>query len=454
MKILIAGSGKVGMTLTRALSVEGYDITLLDTLQSALDSSIENYDVMTFRGNAASMQTLIDVGVEEADLLIAATGEDEINLLSCMTAHFLNPAIHTITRIKNYEYTGQVNRMRSIFALSMTVNPDKSAAYEIFRLLRYPGFLKRDYFAKSGVEIVELKIPDGSALDGLALSKMNHVIRCHVLVCTVLRDGSAIIPSGDFTLRSGDRIFVTASTDDLSILLKNLGIITHQAREVLIAGGGRLSLYLTQFLLSSGISVRIIEKELDKCKELSEALPGASVVLGNASSVQTLEKEGLGGCDAFISMTGIDETNIIMSMYASSRNVPQVITKISRTENLPILDKLQLGSIISPKELAGNKIVRYVRAMQNQVGAALTMHTIADEQAEAIEFVVDSNTEHRGIPLKDINTKKNVLIACIVRKGIIVYPRGDTTLEEGDSIVVVSSRSNLIRQLNDIFDEV
>ena len=441
----------MGSTLVRQLSKEGYDLTILEGNSDKLESCMELHDVMGVEGNCASMTVLREAGVEDADLLIAMTGTDEVNLLSCVTAHHMNPRIHTISRIKNPEYSGQITSMQGAFALSMALNPDFQAAKEISRLIRYPGFLKRDTFAKSNTEIVELKVKPDSPLKGLSLFKINQTLKCQVLICAVLRDGQAIIPSGDFELKENDRIFVTGTNDNLNILLKNLGIITHRARTALIAGGSRIGYYLAKTLLSHGISTQIIEKKADRCRELASHLPEATIVEGDSSDQTVLEREGIGNCDVFVSLTGIDETNILMSLYAEQRKVPQIITKLGRTENLQILGDLNVGSVISPKDLVTNIIVRYVRARKNQVGAALTMHLIADGLAEAMEFRVTDKTRHCNERLKDIKLKDNVLLAIINHKGNNEIPTGDSVFMEGDSIIVVSGEDRKVESINDIF---
>ena len=452
MKIIIAGDGKMGSTLTRQLSAEGDDLTLIDANPNALESSEERYDIMVVQGNCASMDVLKQAGVKEADLLIAMAGADEINLLCCMTAHSMNPEIHTIARVRNPEYTQQIYAMRSMFALSMSVNPERQAAAEAARLLRYPGFLKRDTFARGRVEIVELRIDENSKLCDVALNDMDGIVKCKILVCAVLRKGAAVAPDGNFVLRSGDRIFVTAPADTLTILLKNLGIITHKVKRVIICGGGRVSYYLTKELLSSGIGVQLIEREEERCNQLAAMLPGACIIRGDASSQFLLESEGISDCDALVTMTGLDELNMIVSLYGTSCGVPQVITKLGRIDNANILGNLALGSVISPKELCSNIIVRYVRAMKNQTGAALTVHTIADGQMEAMEFAVDESTKHCGEPLKDLHLKKGVLVVCITKGFRQEIPGGDSRFERGDTLIIVTDREKGIYQLNDIFE--
>ncbi|MDE7323897.1 MAG: Trk system potassium transporter TrkA [Lachnospiraceae bacterium] len=452
MKIIIAGEGKVGAILTRQLSAEGYDLTLIDANMKVLESTEERYDIMAVQGNCASMEILEQAGIREADLLIAVTNADEVNLLCCMTAHGMNPDIHTIARIRNPEYTEQIYKMQNLFALSMMINPERQAAVEIERLLKYPGFLKRDTFAKGRVEIVELRVEAGHKLCNIALNDLYSIVKCKILVCTVIRNGRAVAPGGNFVLMEGDRIFVTAPANVLTILLKNLGIITHKVKRVILCGGGRVSYYLAQSLIKNGIGVQIVEQDYDRCIQLANVLPQASVIHGDASREFLLDNEGISDCDALVTLTGVDEMNIIISLYGSSCKVPQIITKLGRLENNTILDSLPIGSIISPKELCCNHIVRYVRAMENQTGAALTIHTIADGQAEAVEFVVDKNTFHCGEPLKKLKLKKNVLIVCIMHGMKLDIPSGDSCFEYGDTVIVVTGAGRVIYQLNDIFE--
>ena len=452
MKIIIAGDGKVGSMLTRQLSAEGYDITLIDANPKVLESTEEMYDIMAVQGNCATMEVLEQAGVRDADLLIAATSADEINLLCCLTAHSMNTKLHTIARIRNPEYTDQIMKMREVFPLSLTINPEKQAALEIERLLKYPGFLKRDTFAKGRVEIVELRVDADSPLCDHTLADMDSVVGCKVLVCAVLRDGSAVAPDGNYTLLAGDRIFVTAPTDTLETLLKNLNIITHKVKRVMLCGGGRLSYYLAKQLEKSGIAVRLIEQDYDRCVQLANMLPGVTVIHGDASDERLLESEGMDDCDALVTMTGLDELNMVISLQGTIRHVPQVITKLGRVDNSHILDRLPIGSTISPKQLCCNTIVRYVRALRNQTGAALTVHTIADGQAEALEFRVEEDTKHIGEPLKKLQLKRNVLIVCITHRGQQEIPGGDSYYEKGDTVIVVTSMDAVIYQLNDIFE--
>ena len=452
MKIIIAGNGKMGAALTSQLTAEGDDLTLIDSNLNVLESSEESYDIMVVHGNCASMDVLIQAGVKEADLLIAMAGADEVNLLCCMTAHGLNPNIHTIARVCNPEYTDQIYVMRQMFGLSMAVNPERQAATEIERLLKYPGFLKRDTFAKGRVEIVELRIDKKSKLCNVALNDLDGIVKCKILVCAVLRDGKAVAPGGNFVLREGDRIYVTAFTNILTLLLKNLGILTHKVKRVMICGGGRISYYLAKQLQNSGVQVQIIEKDQERCRQLSAILPSACIIQGDSTNQLLLESEGVSSCDALATMTGLDELNMIISLYGNSCGVPQVITKLGHIKNADILGDLSLGSVISPKELSCNTIVQYVRAMKNQAGAALTVHTIADGQAEAMEFYADERTRNCGKPLKALKLKKGVLVVCILKGAKMEIPNGDSYFNVGDIVYVVTGKQKSIYQLNDIFE--
>lgn len=452
MKIVIAGVGKVGTRLAYKLSTSGHDITVVDEKSQVLDNCVDRYDVISVHGNIASMDTMLQAGVTEADLLIAATSADETNLLACMTAHGLNPKLATIARIRNPEYSDQIYRMREIFPISLAVNPDRQAALEIERILKYPGFLKRDSFAKGRAEIVEFRLNEQSVLCDTALADLMDIVKTQVLVCAVQRSGDVIIPSGDFILKKGDRLFVTGSTQNLTTFLKNLGIITHKVKRVMICGGSRISYYLASSLLRNGIHVQIIEKDQARCEKLADMLPKATIVCGDASDQYLLESERIQSYDAMVSLTGMDELNVVISLYAKSCKVNHVVTKVGHVENNLILDGLDVGSLISPKETCCSTIIRYIRAMENQTGAALTVHSVADGKAEAVEFRVNSTTAHSGEMLKNIRVKNNYLIAGIIHVGRIEIPNGNSFFVEGDTVIVLSKGDNALNNLNDIFE--
>ncbi|MBR6222404.1 MAG: Trk system potassium transporter TrkA [Lachnospiraceae bacterium] len=451
MDIIIAGCGKLGSTIASNLSAAGYDLTLIDNDDTVLDHAIEVYDSIAIRGNCATLSVLHDAKVQSADLLIATTNSDELNLLCCMTARSINPNIHTIARIRNPEYHAQTYEMREAFGLSLMVNPERKAAKTIHKLIQLPGFLKRESFAKDRVEIVEIKIDHESILKDVPLTNLYKIVKCKVLVCVILREGEVITPDGSTILKENDRIFVTAQTNNLSLLLKNLGVISKRSGRVMLIGGGNISLYLAQELIKSNIKVEIIEQDATRCEELAGLLPEADIIHADASKHSTLESEGLSECDTIVSLTGMDELNIITSLYAAEHNVPQVITKVGYSDDYGILDKLPIGSIVCPKELSCNSIVRYVRAMSNNEGAAVSVHTIADGLAEAVEFKVDENTENLGVPLKKLKLKKGIIVACITHQEIPTIPNGDSYFEKGDSIILITKSDRIVLNLNDIF---
>ncbi len=452
MKIVVAGKGKVGSTLCRQLTTDGHDVTLIDTDANVLSAGVDRYDVMTVEGNCATKRALELANVYQQDLLIATTGDDVVNMLSCLTAHKLNPRIHTIARIRDPEYLDQTYLMQEDFGLSMTINPEKQAADEIADLVFYPGFLKRETLAKSRAQIVELLVDKDSPLRNVTLSALPGRVRCRVLVCTVVRNGRAEAPGGNFMLKEGDRIFVTAPTDVLPTLLKNLGITTRKVRRVMIAGGDRIGFYLAKQLLANNIAVCLIDNDENRCHELATLLPEADIICGDASNRELLNEERIKDTDTLVSLTGMDELNMVISMYGSAGGVPQVITKLSREENSRLLYNLPIGSIICPRRLSSDTIVTYIRAMQNQQGAALSMHTIADGQATIMEFAVNESTRHLGVPLKDLHLKKNILIVAITRAGVTTIPNGSTTFDKGDDMVIVTGDDVIVRNINDIFD--
>ena len=299
MNIIIAGVGKIGKTLAKQLASEGHDLTMIDEKNRVLEATVEQFDAMGVCGNCASMEVLKSAGIEDTDLVIAVTNADEVNLLCCLTAHGLNPNVHTIARIRDPEYAEQIMTMREVFPLSMTVNPEKRAAQEIERLLKFPGFLRRESFAKGRAEIVELRVDKASPLKDISLMDLRNVVKCKVLVCAVLRDGAAVAPKGGFVLKEGDRIFVTAATSELAVLLKNLGIMRHRVRKVLLCGGGKVSYYLASLLEKGNMDVRLLERDYGRCVELAEDLPDTSVVHGDCSNMNVLEAQGFDQCDAY-----------------------------------------------------------------------------------------------------------------------------------------------------------
>lgn len=454
MNIIIVGDGKVGAALATQMSTEGHDVTIIDSNPQVLSDSAERLDIMAVIGNGASMATLRSAGVEKADVLIAATSRDELNLLTCLTAKKLG-AKRTIARVRNPEYSDQLVAMQDELGLSMTVNPELAAAQEAYQLLQFPSFLKRDSFAKGRVEIVSIPVGKDSKLVGIPLFKLYEIAGVNVLVCAVQREDGVHIPSGSFTLQEGDTIFVTAGIQDLALLVKNLGLVEKRIRSLMIIGGSRIAFYLARRCLDSGISVKIIEREHKRCEELAEAIPQATVIEADGSREDILAAEGIRSYDAVITLTGMDEENLVLSMLASHLGVSKVITKINRLEYSDVFRKVGLGSIISPKGLCCANILRYVRAMSTASGieSVITLHPIVDGQAEALEFQVGPDTRHQGQALKDISLKKGILIASINHKGHTTIPKGDSSFAAGDTIIVVAAGDEAISDLDDIFAE-
>ncbi len=451
MSIIIAGAGKAGLLLTRKLLSEGYQIVVVDNDPQVLDTCSNRYDIMCVRGNCASMEVLEMAGVREANILVAMAGEDEHNMLCCITAHAMNPEIHTIARLRNPEYGKQVYSMRNVYALSMTVNPDRQVALEVERMLKFPGFLRRDTFAKGRAEMVELKVKEDGNLCNVALSNLYSLIKSKVLVCGVRRDGVVYTPDGNFVLEEGDRIYVTGTTPDLSKMLRNLGIITHKVHRVMICGGGITGFFLAQRLCDSGINVYIVDRDPKHCEELAERLPKATIICGDASSQDFLEAEGMDRCDAVVAMTGMDEINVIISLYAQTMGIDNVVTKMDHIGSTRIHDALGLGTVVCPQELCCNEIVTYIHALKNKTGAALSVHTFADDQLEALEYRVTTDTPHRGVALKDISLRKGILIAAISHGRLVEIPNGDSAFDVGDGLVVVASGDIALQRLDDIF---
>lgn len=453
MKIIVAGAGSVGSLLANQLSQENNDVTVIDVDGKQLHEMENKMDVMSTVGNCATMDVLMRAGADTADLFIAATSEDERNLLACMTAHAINPNIHTIARVMNPDYNMSIPRIADMLALSLMVNPAKQAALEIVRILRFPGFLKRETFAKGRVEIVELKIEEGSELAGKSMIEFAKAYEANVLVCTVLRNGEAVIPKGDYRMEVGDRIFVTGMPPELTKLLRELGIVPKKTKRVVICGGGKTAFYVAQELLKHHIEVQIIEPDYDRCRDLVTQLPGVNVINGNPSDESVLEGEGVDSCDALVSLSKRDELNIITSLYGKSQGVPLVITKLESTADSRMIEKLDVGSVISPKYICATDIIRYVRAMRNHQGAAKSVHAIAAGHAEALEFKINNGMKYVGTPLMNIPLKKDLLICCITHNMNHELPTGKSMFFPGDTVIVVKSGDTVIESFEDIFRE-
>lgn len=451
MKIIIIGDGKIGSMLAEALSKERHEVTLVDRASGPLNQSNNDLDVMIVEGNGASRYVQMEAGVARADLVIACTGEDELNLLCCLIAKKLG-AKHTIARVRTPNYVDELHLIKDDLGLSMAINPERECATEMARVLRAPSAIKIDTFARGHVEILKFSVAENSPLDGLALHEMGK-LKTKVLICAVERgEREVYIPSGDFCLQAGDRVSFVASSQEAQKFFRQIGVARSRVRQAMLIGGGRMGYYLARQLLNSGIAVKIIESDQGHCETLSEALPGATVIRGDGTDQRLLLEEGIEHMDAIAALTGIDEENIIISLYASRTTKAKVITKINRDSYEDIVGELELGSVFYPRSICADNVVRYVRAMQNSNDYASmeTLCKIVSNKVEAMEFRVMANADYCGVPLQEMHLKDNLLIGCISRNGKIITPRGSDTIERGDSVIVVTTHGGL-RSLNDIF---
>ncbi len=459
MKIVIIGGGKVGAKLASSLSGEEHDIVVIDNSRSVIQKLGDAYDVLAMYGNGATLTLQKQADVEHADLLIAVTSQDELNMMCCIMARKLG-CQNTIARVRNPEYAKQMYFLREELGLSMSVNPEASAAREISRLLQFPGVIRRDSFAKGRMEIVELDVVKGDVFDGVFLYDLPKKLKTKVLVCAIQRDGSVKIPDGNVALQAGDRIHVTAPTAELVALTS---MLTHEktsvfkrkaTKDVMLIGGSRITQYLAESLLKTGTNVKIIEMDLKRCHMLAELLPKATVINADGSNQEVLRSENMEQMDAVVSLTNMDEENLIISMYAKHKGVPQVITKLNRTEYAELFREKGIDRIVSPKQLSAQEIIRYVRAMQNtDIDSIISVHQMVEGKIEALEFRVTEKTKYHSIPLKDLKIKPNILISSINHHDKVVIAGGNDLYKPGDTVVVVSLANRVILDLNDIFME-
>ena len=450
MKILIVGCGKIGTAIVGSLSKEGYDITAIDQKPEAVNHISNVYDVMTLCGNGADFDALIEAGADKADLFIATTGSDELNMLMCYLARKMG-AKHTIARIRNPEYNDNgLAFIKQQLDLSVTLNPEQLIAQEIHNVLRFPFAVKIEGFSARSFELVEIRLSNDSILDGLSLREMREKYTAKYLICAVQRGEEIFIPDGDFVLKSGDKIGISASPQEIQKLMKMLSLHKKQAKNVMILGGGKTTYYLAKKLTSTGVAVKIIEKDEEKCRELSSLLPGAIVIQADGAQNEALLEEGLASMDAFVALTGIDEENILSSVSVFLQNVPKVISKINRPELADLAGKIGLDTVVSPMDVTTNIVVRYARALENTSGSNVeTLYRLMDGKAEALEFNVIGESKLTNIPLKDLKLKKNTLIAGILRARKPIIPTGFDMILPGDRVVVLASGSRL-QDISDI----
>ena len=448
MKIIIVGCGKVGATLAEQLNNEQHDIMLIDKNADVINSITERIDVMGVVGNGAVYKVQMEAGIQETDLLIATTNSDELNMLCCLIAKKAGDC-HTIARIRNPEYHSEINYIREELGLSLAINPEMAAAMEIARLLRFPSAIKIDTFAKGRIEILKFLVPDHSILHNMKVREVLSKLHCNVLICAIEHGSEVIIPSGDSVMVAGDKISFIASPAEANEFFKQAGIDNNAVRTVMLVGGGKITYYVAKLLESTKINVKILEQNMERCNELSELLPRAMVIHGDASNQELLLQEGIGQIDAFASLTGFDEENIMLSLYAASQSKAKLITKVNRIAFENVIDSMNLGSVIYPKLITSETILQYVRAMQNSMGSNVeTLYKIVADRAEALEFRVANEPSIVGIPLEKLELKNNLLVAFINRNGKFISPRGKDTLEEGDRVIVVTT----VTGLNDLKD--
>ncbi len=452
MDIIIVGGGKVGSSLAGILCEE-HNITIIDTNESRIQTIINDSDVKGIVGNCLQTAILEEADVDKCKIFIALTDSDEVNILSCLIAKKMK-ARHCIARVRNPEFNKQLVFMREELGISMMVNPDYNSANEIAKVLRYPDAINIDNFAKGRVDLAEIRITSGSILENIALSQLSKRLRLDILICAVQRGDDVIIPNGNFVLHSGDKIHVTASHSNMVKFFKSISSAYREKRvkSAVLIGGGRVGYHLAQHLREMGVKVKIIEIDEKRCLELSERLDKVSIICGDGTDQDILREERVYDADAVVTLTGIDEENILMSLLAKNNGVNKVVTKVNRMNLMQLSETLNLDSVISPKSIMVDQILQYVRAKQNSTGNSVTtLYRLVNDRLEAIEFVVRENKDYLGVPLKKLKLRSGILIASIVRGNELIIPKGDDCILLNDSVVVVTTNRGF-EDLKEIFD--
>jgi len=443
MKIIIVGIGKVGSTLCEFLTKENHEVVIIDSNAKIVEDMINKYDISGIAGSGTNINTLLDAGIKSADILIATTEHDELNILTCMFAK-QQGVKHAIARVRNPEYSTQTKFMNEDLKLDLIINPELEAANEISRILRFPSAETIELFAKNRVEIVGFKIPKNSKFINYSLEELRKQLNTKFLVVAVDRAKKAIIPTGKFTLQENDIIYVTGAKGDILNLAKELGIYKDRAKKIMIIGGSVITYYLANQLIKANAKVKIIEMDKDRCLELKELLPQATIIQGDGTDKDLLIEEGLNETDAFITLTGLDEENIILSLFANHLGVHKVITKINNLTYYEILSSLNLSSVISPKIITAYNILRYVRSLQNAIDLSVeNVYKLINNKVEAIEFLVKNDNELTNTKIKDLKLKENVLIAVIIRGANIIIPTGDDVILPNDRVIIISTNQNI-----------
>ncbi|MCI7768350.1 MAG: Trk system potassium transporter TrkA [Oscillospiraceae bacterium] len=448
MNIIIVGCGKVGQALAVQLSNDGNNITVIDLSAPKVNEVIGRHDIMGVVGNGATHLIQQEAGIKKADLLIAVTGSDELNLLCCLIAK-KEGNCQTIARVRNPQYNTEARFLKDELGLAMIINPEYASAAEIARILRFPSAIKIETFAKGRVELIKFRLPEGSPIVNMAVKEVIAKLKCDVLICTIERGGEAYIANGDFVFREKDVISVVASPRKANDFFNKIKYKMRSVRDVMIVGGGEITHYLADILLRSDIAVKVIEKEPKVCEEMCTTLPDVTVINGDAVEQELLLEEGLENTGGFVALTNLDEENILLSLFAKNKSKCKLITKINRIDFDEVVNQLDLDSIIYPKHLTAETIVRYVRAMKNTIGSNVeTLYSVIKDKVEAAEFIVREQSPIVGIPLSELKFKENVLVAAILRDRKVIIPRGHDVFLPGDAVVIVSQ----IMALHDITD--
>lgn len=439
MQIIVVGCGKVGRSIVAQLSKEDNNVTVIDTNAQIIRNISTNYDVMGIVGNGSSFTILDQADLAHADMIIAVTERDEVNLLTCVIAKLNNNKIHTVARVRSPQYAGELAKLQKGLDLTMTINPEMEAAKEISRLLNFPSAIEIFSFARNRIDLLRFRVPPISVLVGRSLKAISD-LTTNLLVCIIERNSNIMVPNGDTVIQQGDVLTIIAMPRDAQNFFKKIGVRTNKCRNVMIVGGGQLSFYLSKLLLNNHANVTIVERDMKRCEELVNALPGVTVDCGDGTEKELLEEEHLENMDGFVACTGLDEVNTILSLYAMKHVGRKVITKVNHVDFGDVIEGLQLDSIVNPKELTAQKIVHYVRAAGNSLESNVeTLYKLMNGRVEALEFLLEKKSSIIGVKLADLNLKSNVLIAGIVRDGRLIIPGGQDAFQVGDTVIVVTT---------------
>lgn len=452
LNIIIVGCGKVGATLVEELSQEGHAITIIDKDYQNVQTIANMYDVMGICGNGASYSVLKEAGIEGTDLIIAVTASDELNLLCCTVAKRVGNCA-AIARVRNPEYNKEIGYLRDKLGLAMIINPEYEAAVEAARILYLPSALEVNTFAHGQAELIKFKIPEGNILDGMTIKDIGNHIDTKILICAVERNGEVHIPDGNFTLVAEDIASFVSSRKKVKEFLVAIGFKTNKVKDTMIIGGGKSTYYLAKRLIRNGISVKIIESDRSRCEELSKLLPKAVIINGDGTDEDLLKEEGIEYVESFVPLTGIDEENILLTLYARQVSNAKVITKINRINFRDVINTLDLGSVVYPKYITAEAIIAYVRAKTASKDSNIeTLYHMFNHRVEAIEFRVDDESNVTDIPFKDLHLKKNLLVSFINRNGDIIIPSGNDCIRLGDTVMIVTTHTGFY-DIQDILED-